>query len=229
MIEIQDIWKYYGRKGRKKAVIGGLSAVFESGRNVAVMGRNGAGKSTLLRIIGGSLRPDFGDVVRHGKVSWPLGFAGGFHGALTGLQNTRFVGRVYGADTDALVDFVRDFAELGDFLDMPFQTYSSGMRARLAFGASGMRARLAFGVSMGIKFDWYLVDEITAVGDAPFRRKCDEVFSTRLKNSQMVMVSHSNDQLKKYCDCALVLNEGTAVFYDEIDEGIKAYTGIVGT
>jgi len=211
MIELNDIWKYYGLKGQKKAVIGGLSAVFESGRNVAVMGRNGAGKSTLLRIIGGSLRPDFGDVVRHGKVSWPLGFAGGFHGALTGLQ-------VYGADTDALVEFVRDFAELGDFLDMPFQTYSSGMRARLAFG-----------VSMGINFDWYLVDEITAVGDAPFRRKCDEVFSTRLKDSQMIMVSHSNDQLKKYCDCALVLNEGSAAFYDEIDDGIKAYTAIVGT
>jgi len=218
MIELQDIWKYYGVKGSRKPVIGGLSAVFPSGRNIAVMGLNGAGKSTLLKIIGGSLRPDFGEIVRHGRVSWPLGFAGGFHGALTGLQNTRFVGRIYGVDTDELVEYVRDFAELGDFLDMPFQTYSSGMRARLAFG-----------VSMGIKFDWYLVDEITAVGDAPFRRKCDEVFATRLKDSQMVMVSHSNAQLEKYCDCALVLDNGTAAYYDDIASGVKAYTDLVGT
>jgi len=106
MIELQDIWKYYGVKGSRKPVIGGLSAVFPSGRNIAVMGRNGAGKSTLLKIIGGSLRPDFGEIVRHGRVSWPLGFAGGFHGALTGLQNTRFVGRIYGVDTDELVEYV---------------------------------------------------------------------------------------------------------------------------
>lgn len=218
MIELQNVWKQYGVKGNKKPVLGGLSAVFPNGRNVAVMGRNGAGKSTLLRIIGGSLRPDHGDVRRHGRVSWPLGFAGGFHGALTGLQNTRFVGRIYGVDTDELVEYVRDFAELGDFLDMPFQTYSSGMRARLAFG-----------VSMGIKFDWYLVDEITAVGDAPFRRKCDDVFATRLKDSQMIMVSHSNAQLQKYCNSALVLDQGSAVFYDDIEVGVKAYTDLVGT
>ena len=217
MIELQDIWKFYGVKGNRKAVIGGLSAVFPAGRNVAVMGRNGAGKSTLLRIIGGSLRADFGEVVRHGKVSWPLGFAGGFHAALTGRQNTRFVGRIYGVDTDELVEYVSDFAELGDFLDMPFQTYSSGMRARLAFG-----------VSMGIQFDWYLVDEITAVGDAPFRRKCDEVFATRLKDSQMIMVSHSNAQLQKYCDSAIILDNGTARFFDDIDEGVAAYTELVG-
>src|SRR5690606_21100756 len=132
--------------------------------NIAVIGRNGAGKSTLLRLVAGTLRPDRGEIRRHGRVSWPMGFSGAFHPALTGRQNARFVARIYGVDTDRLVADVADFAELGEFLDMPFQTYSAGMRARLAFG-----------VSLAVSFDCYLVDEITAVGDAAFQDKCRAV------------------------------------------------------
>lgn len=217
MIELRNVTKHYRLRGVTKPVIDEMSLTLPTGVNVAVLGRNGAGKSTLLRMIGGSMLPDRGEIVRHGRVSWPLGFAGGFHAALTGLQNTRFVGRIYGADTDELVAFVEDFAELGAFLDMPFSTYSSGMRARLAFG-----------VSMGIAFDWYLVDEITAVGDAPFKRKCDEMFQTRLKNSQVIMVSHSNAQIRKFCDVAIILEQGSYRYFDNIEDGLAAYEDLVG-
>ena len=148
------------------------------GAKVGLLGRNGAGKTTLLGMVAGTVRPETGEIRRHGAVSWPLGFGGTFHGDLTGAQNVRFVARIYGMDTDALVAYVAEFSELGEFMNMPVRTYSSGMRARLAFG-----------MSMGVAFDWYLVDEITAVGDANFRKKSLKVFRNRLGDAGMLMVS----------------------------------------
>ena len=150
--------------------------------------------------------------MRKGRISWPLGFAGGFHPALTGIQNTRFVARIYGVDTDELIAYVEDFAELGPFLHMPVNTYSSGMKARLAFG-----------VSMGIAFDYYLVDEITAVGDAEFKRKCQKVFENRLSNSDVIMVSHAPDTIRKFCSAAAILEKGEVRYFDDVNEGIKVY------
>jgi capsular polysaccharide transport system ATP-binding protein len=167
-------------------------------------------------MVGGAVRPDTGRVLRTGRVSWPLGFSGGFHPALTGRQNARFIARVYGADTDKLVDFVEDFAELGQFLDMPFDTYSTGMRARLAFG-----------VSMATDFDCYLVDEITAVGDAIFRKKCLSFFKEKTQSAQIMMVSHSEQTLREYCDCALLLEDGHAWFYDDLEDGLNAYRSML--
>ena len=151
-------------------VLDHLTLTLPAGAKVGVLGRNGAGKSTLLGMIAGTVRPNTGEIRRQACISWPLGFGGSFAPDLTGAQNVRFVARIYGIDTDALVDYVQDFAELGDFMDMPVRSYSSGMKARLAFG-----------MSMGIAFDWYLVDEITAVGDAAFKRKSLAVFKNRLK------------------------------------------------
>ena len=170
MIEFRNVSKYYLTQHSRKVVVDHLSLRLPAGAKVGLLGRNGAGKSTLIGMIAGTVKPNTGTIRRHGSISWPLGFAGSFAPDLTGAQNVRFVARIYGIDTDALIDYVQEFAELGDFLDMPVRSYSSGMKARLAFG-----------LSMGVSFDWYLVDEITAVGDAAFKRKSLAAFKERLR------------------------------------------------
>jgi capsular polysaccharide transport system ATP-binding protein len=216
MIEFRHVSKRYQLNGSVKTILKDLNFRMPKDRNLALIGRNGAGKSTILRMISGTLRPDRGTIVRRGRVSWPMGFSGGFHPALTGRQNARFVARIYGADTDALIKYVEEFAELGAFLDMPVQTYSSGMRARLAFG-----------VSLAAQFDCYLVDEITAVGDALFRQKCQHAFNEKLAKSQVIMVSHSEATLRDYCQSALVLEAGTMRYFDDIEDGIAAYRTLI--
>lgn len=212
MIRFEDVRKAYRTPKGSRHVLRGMTLALPQDRNVGIVGRNGAGKSTLLKMISGVVRPDSGRIERSCRVSWPLGFAGGFHPALTGRQNARFVARVYGADTDRLVAFVDEFAGLGEFLDMPFDTYSTGMRARLAFG-----------VSMAADFDCYLVDEITAVGDADFRQKCTHYLKSKLSYAQVIMVSHTEETLRQYCDSVLLLDDGHAWYFDSLDEGLEAY------
>ncbi|TCP60384.1 capsular polysaccharide transport system ATP-binding protein [Rhodovulum bhavnagarense] len=216
MIELRELSKTYVLNGRHKVVADRISAVFPPRTAVAVLGRNGAGKSSLLKMISGAMDPDSGEVIRHGTVSWPVGFAGSFHPELTGLQNTRFIARVYGVDTDELVAFVRDFAQLGQHFGLPVRTYSSGMRSRLAFG-----------VSMGIPFDTYLVDEITAVGDASFKKKSDELFLARLETAGAIMVSHALPQVKRLCTEAAVLEGGRMRYFPDINEGIAYYQSLM--
>lgn len=212
MIELVNLCKAFGVGRRRKVVADNLSIVFPPRRSVALLGRNGAGKSTLLRMIAGTLNPDTGHVRRHGTISWPVGFAGSFHGDLTGAQNTRFLGRVYGVDTDAFQNFVEEFAELGHHFHLPFKSYSSGMRSRLAFG-----------VSMGLKFDTYLIDEVTSVGDAAFRQKSSELLLARLNDSGAIVVSHGMGMLRRICDCAAVLENGQLIFYEDLEEAIKVH------
>ncbi|MCB1376288.1 MAG: ABC transporter ATP-binding protein, partial [Rhodobacteraceae bacterium] len=188
MIELRNVTKYYRTPHGRKVVLDDLTLTLPPGTKLGVLGRNGAGKSTLLSMIGGTTRPNRGEIRRHASISWPLGFGGTFHADLTGAQNVRFVARIYGRDTDELVEYVESFAELGEFMDMPLRSYSSGMKARLAFG-----------MSMGIAFDWYLVDEITAVGDAAFKRKSLSFFKNRLRNAGLLMVSHSVTTIRAYC------------------------------
>jgi capsular polysaccharide transport system ATP-binding protein len=201
-------------KGVKKTIINDVTLTIPRGKSIGLLGRNGAGKSTLLQIIAGTLDLDKGRVVRKGKVSWPLGFAGSFQGNLSGEQNVRFVARIYGVDTEELVDYVAEFSELGEFFRAPVRTYSSGMRARLAFG-----------VSLGVKFDYYLVDEITAVGDTNFKRKSQKAFKERLTASDVVMVSHSPSTLRDYCETGVVLEDGSLTYYDKLEEAIAAHEG----
>lgn len=209
MIRLEKVSKTFHLKGHSKVVADQITAEFTTGQSVALLGRNGAGKSSLLRMISGAMRPDSGRITISGSVSWPVGFAGSFHPDLTGAQNVRFVGRVYGVDTGELTHFVEDFAELGAHFQQPVRTYSSGMRSRLAFG-----------LSMGIHFDIYLVDEVTSVGDSAFREKSVAVMNERLKKSGAVIVSHSIPMIRQLCDCAMILENGHLTFFDSLNHAI---------
>lgn len=210
MIQLENLSKIFKVEGRHHIVADRVNAVFPTGVAVGLMGRNGAGKSTLLRIIAGSIGPSSGRVISDGTISWPVGFAGSFHPDLSGAQNTRFIARVYGVDTDALVAFVEDFAKLGQYFHLPFRVYSSGMRSRLAFG-----------VSMGIRFDTYLVDEVTSVGDDSFRRTSEEMFHQRMQESGAIVVSHSMGLMERLCTMGMVLENGKLEVFDNIKDAIK--------
>lgn len=209
MIRLENLSKEFSLNGQHKILLKDVNLTFPTGTAVALLGRNGAGKSTLLKMIAGTTAPSSGRIVTTGRVSWPVGFAGSFHPELTGIQNTRFVARIYGVDTDELVDFVEDFAGLGVHFRLPVRTYSSGMRSRLAFG-----------VSMGVPFDTYLVDEVTAVGDVAFKVKSASVFAERLKTAGAVMVSHSMGMVRKTCTIGVVLEAGSLSYYTDIEAAI---------
>ena len=212
MIQFQNVTKSYAmRGGARRRVLSDLTLTLPH-RNIGVLGRNGAGKSTLLQLIAGIVDPDRGKVRRDVRVSWPIGFRGSFHGMLTGIENIRFVARVYGVDENAVIEKVAAFADLGPFIHEPIRTYSSGMGARLAFG-----------LSLALRFDTYLVDELLSVGDASFQKKSREAFNELMSGSRMIMVSHSMNALKEYCDCGLVVSDGTAVFYEDLDEAVEVY------
>jgi len=212
MITFENVSKSFILEGRRKDIMRDVSVVFPDGRSVGLLGRNGAGKSTLLQMIAGTQDPTSGRIVTTGAISWPVGFAGSFHGELSGAQNCRFIGRIYGVDTDELIDFVEDFAGLGVHFHLPLRSYSSGMKSRLAFG-----------VSMGVAFDTYLVDEVTAVGDAAFLARSDALFKDRMKNSGAVVVSHAMSQIRRLCDSAVVLENGQMTYYEDVEEGIRAH------
>ncbi len=169
-----------------------------------------------MKIVAGTLRPDTGAVDVTGSVSWPVGLSRSFHADLTGLQNTRFVARIYGVDGDRLEAFVRDFSGLGDHFNLPFRTYSQGMRARLGFG-----------LSMGIGFDTYLIDEITAVGDAKFRATCEAALVDRLSGRGAVIVSHSLGFLRRVCDAGVVIENGRTAWYDDIEAALVAHQALM--
>ncbi len=207
VISLQQVSKAYRTSHGNHVVIDGLTAEFENGHNVGIIGRNGAGKSTLMRLISGAETPDSGRIVRRGRVSWPVGFSGGFSGSLTGSENARFVARIYGMPTEQVLAFAIQFSELGEYFNMPVKTYSSGMRARLAFA-----------LSMAIDFDVYLVDEITAVGDSQFQKKCRAAFEQRRGRSTLIIVSHDMTTIRNYCDTCAVLKDGKLLFCDSIDE-----------
>lgn len=212
MIHLQNLSKTYTLNGKHKVVADNITATFPSGVSVALLGRNGAGKSSLLRMISGAMLPTSGKVLSTGTISWPVGFAGSFSKELTGEQNCRFVARVYGVDTDELVHFVEDFAELGDHFRMPIRTYSSGMRSRLAFG-----------LSMAVPFDTYLVDEVSAVGDAAFKAKSNRVFNERMSKAGAIVVAHSMGLLRQICHMGAVLEKGRLTFYADVEEAIEAH------
>lgn len=212
MIQLDKVFKFYTASGHTKIVLDHVSTTFETGRSYGLLGVNGAGKSTTLRLIAGSELPNSGKIRRSVRVSWPLGFAGGFHPLMTGRENVKFVARAYGEDPRRVLAFVEDFAEIGDYIDAPVKTYSSGMMARLAFG-----------LSMAIEFECYLIDEITAVGDARFQARCRDAFDKRRATADLIVVSHAMNTIKDYCDHGAVLVDGQLMMFDNVDRAIEAY------
>ncbi|NPD14625.1 ABC transporter ATP-binding protein [Xinfangfangia sp. D13-10-4-6] len=213
MIRLENLTKVFRTpSGGRKIVADHINAVFPTGVSVALMGRNGAGKSTLMDLISGSIRPTHGRVVTTGTVSWPVGFAGSFHADLSGSQNTRFIARTYGVDSEELLKYVQDFAELGDHFYAPVRTYSAGMRSRLAFG-----------VSMGVPFDTYLVDEVTSVGDTAFREKSKAYFLSRMQSAGAIFVSHSTAQVREFCQTGAVLEKGRLRYFEDLEEAIHVH------
>ncbi|EFA2754580.1 ABC transporter ATP-binding protein, partial [Escherichia coli] len=210
MIAIENLTKSYKTQNGRHYVLKDVNLLFPEGKSIAFIGHNGAGKSTLLRIIGGIDRPDKGRIVTDKTISWPVGLSGGFQGSLTGRENVKFVARLYSKNNELRdkIDFVKDFSELGKYFDMPIKTYSSGMRSRLGFG-----------LSMAFDFDYYLVDEITAVGDARFKKKCIDLFNQKRDKSNLLMVSHNLNSLADYCDHAILFDKQQNVhLFSEIEE-----------
>lgn len=213
MISMKSITKAYATGSGVVKVLDGIDLNIARGESIGILGRNGAGKSTMVRILGGAEMPDSGTIERQMSVSWPLAFAGGFQGSLTGLDNLRFICRVYGVDAEACLPFVYDFTELGIYLKEPVKTYSSGMRARLAFATS-----------MVVDFDCYLVDEIVAVGDSRFQAKCQEELFVKRADRALIIVSHDPGYIRAHCQRAAVLRDGKLHHFVSVDDAFDYYS-----
>ena len=216
MIEFRHVNKAYDMAHGKNIILNDVSFKFPDKKNIGVLGVNGAGKSTLLRLIAGSEYPDSGRIIREGKYSWPLGFAGSFHPSLTGIENLRFACRIYDSDIKYVShEYVQGFSELGDYIYEPIKSYSSGMRSRLAFA-----------LSMAIDFEVYLVDEIMGVGDQGFQKKCKDAFNAKRERSSIILVSHSMATIKEYSDVALLLTGEHLEIHDDVEHAIELYNGL---
>lgn len=215
MISLQNINKYYPVRGGRRQILHNVSLQIERGERIGILGKNGSGKSTLIRLVSGAELPSSGDIDRQMSVSWPLAFTGGFQGSLTGYDNIRFICRVYDTAYDAAIPFVETFTNLGPYLREPVKTYSSGMTARLAFA-----------LSMAIEFDCFLIDEVIAVGDSEFQRKCHvELFENRADRA-MIMVSHDPNLILTHCERASVLQDGVLHHFPHVDEAYAFYEGL---
>ena len=212
MIILSGVNKVYSTRSGPVQVLRGLDLTVDKGERVGILGRNGAGKSTLIRLISGAELPTSGHIHRDMSVSWPLAFGGAFQGSLTGYDNLRFICRIYGVDPDDKVAFVQEFSELGIFLWEPVKTYSSGMRARLAFA-----------LSMVIEFDCFLIDEIISVGDARFHEKCNHELFVKRADRAMIIVSHDPTYIREHCSRAAVLIDGQLHHYPSVDQAFEFY------
>lgn len=215
MIRLEHVTKAYPFGKGKREVLKDINFTLQKGEKIGILGRNGAGKSTLVRVLGGAEKPTSGKITKNMSISWPLAFSGAFQGSLTGVDNVRFVCRIYNKDYHEAMMMAESFAELGKYLYEPVRVYSSGMKARLAFA-----------ISMAVDFDCYLIDEVISVGDASFKKKCQiELFEKRAHKS-MILVSHELNIVKQYCDKAAILKAGEMTVYEDMEEAFEVYRGL---
>lgn len=212
MITLRNLCKSYPTSQGAHQVFRNINLEVGRGEKVGILGRNGAGKSTMIRLLSGAEQPTSGSVERSMSVSWPLAFGGAFQNTLTGLDNLRFICRIYGIRYEDKIDYVQEFSELGPYLREPLRVYSSGMRARLAFA-----------LSMVIDFDCFLIDEVVAVGDARFHAKCHvELFEKRADRA-LIIVSHDANYVREHCSKLCVLSEGNMSIFTDPDEAYEFY------
>lgn len=210
-LRVENLTKTYPT--RRKPIFEDLNFTVARNGRLALLGRNGQGKSSLIRIMGGVMPATRGKVRWSMSSSWPIGFGGGFQGSLSGLDNIRFLSRLYARDYSDVLALVDDFAELGSSLKLPVKHYSSGMRARLAFG-----------LSLAIDFDCYLIDELVAVGDARFQKKCQEELFQHRADRAFIMASHDTNLIVQHCDRAMILESGRVKIFDDVEEAVDIYT-----
>ena len=216
MIVLDNVTKRYSTRQGSRVVLDNINLTIHPGEKIGILGRNGAGKSTLIRLISGAELPSSGRVHRHMSISWPLAFTGGFQGSLTGLDNLRFICRIYGTDIESAIPRVEEFSELGIYLNEPVKKYSSGMRARLAFA-----------ISLAIDFDCFLIDEVAAVGDSRFHQKCENELYEKRKDRAMIIVSHQPEQIVLHCDRAAVLHEAKIHCFDDVTHAYEFYQAAI--
>ena len=212
-VQLEGVSKVYPIRGEVKHALKNINLTINYGDKIGILGRNGSGKSTLIRIISGATKPTTGKIIKKMKVSWPLAFQGGFQGSLTGLDNLKFICRIYGVDWREKVDYVKSFADLGKYFYEPVKTYSSGMRARLAFA-----------LSLAIDFDCYLIDEVVAVGDQRFHQKSREELFEKRRDKSFVLVSHQPSYIKEYCNRLFVLTEGVLMEFENFQSAWDFYS-----
>ncbi|RIY31313.1 ATP-binding protein [Psittacicella melopsittaci] len=216
MLKVTHVSKGYQTRTGWKKVLKDVNFTLKKGEKIGILGRNGTGKSTLIRLLSGVEAPTTGEIEQTMSVSWPLAFSGAFQGSLTGMDNLRFICRIYGKDIEYVKNFTEEFAELGEYLYEPVKKYSSGMKARLAFA-----------LSLSIEFDCYLIDEVIAVGDSNFSKKCKYELFEKRKDRSLILVSHSPSAIKQYCDNALVLHEGELLAFENIDSAYEFYNAVM--
>ncbi|MCY4044251.1 MAG: ABC transporter ATP-binding protein [Cellvibrionales bacterium] len=219
MIQLDHVTKFYPTKNGRKYILKDVSAIFPKGKSVGVFGRNGTGKSTFVRLLGRIDYPNSGRILVDGTMSWPMALSGGFQGSLSGRDNAKFVCRVHG-DSEKIIReklaFIEAFAEIGEYFDERVSSYSSGMRSRLAFA-----------VSMAFDFDYYLMDEVTAVGDPRFKVKARETLEAKREKSSVIFVSHNVGEIKRICDIGIYIEDGQLRVYDDINEAAERYQNMI--
>lgn len=216
MIQVRNLHKVYKTSFGINHVLDDVNFDLAKGEKLGILGRNGAGKSTLVRLVSGAEQPSAGTIKRNMSVSWPLAFGGAFQVDLTGRDNIRFISRLYDQDFERNLAFVKEFAELGPYLREPLRTYSSGMRARLAFA-----------ISMIIEFDCFLIDEIGAVGDARFHERCNFELFTKRADRAMIIISHDGGYVRDHCDRFGVLHDSKLTLYDDFEMAYSGYAQLV--
>ena len=215
MISVEHVSKRYLTRQGWRTVLHDINFTLQKGEKIGILGRNGAGKSTLIRLISGVEPPSEGEIKRTMSISWPLAFSGAFQGSLTGMDNLRFICRIYNVDIDYVKNFTEEFSELGQYLYEPVKRYSSGMKARLAFA-----------LSLAVEFDCYFIDEVIAVGDSRFAEKCRYELFEKRKERSIILVSHSHSAMKQYCDNAMVLENGHMHTFEDMDKAYEYYNAL---
>jgi capsular polysaccharide transport system ATP-binding protein len=211
-IRVNNLVKEYHTPIGRRRILDDISFEVAEGEKVAVLGRNGAGKSTLIKLISGVERPTAGSIEKGMLMSWPLGFAGGLEGEMTGRDNARFIARLYGKNIDDVLAFVDDFAELGRQIDIAVRNYSTGMKMRLAFA-----------LTLAVDFECFLIDEVLSVGDQRFHRKCYDALFVKRRHCSMILISHDTSIIKEFCQKALILKAGRGRIFEDIDLALSIY------